>query len=125
MVNRRGHIVLGAVGLVMVIGFFLPWIRLGELVSASGYDLVAREAFSPLTRLVFALCPIGGAVLVLGSVSGARSLGGAGLALGSGILLYSGYRLLQVLFVTTGLGLWLVIGAACIAIVVGLFLRGD
>lgn len=123
MVNRRGHIVLGAVGLAMVIGFFLPWISLGELISASGYDLVSREAFSPLTRLIFALCPIGGAALVLGAVSGARGLGAGAWILGAGILLYSGYRLLQVLLLTTGVGLWIVITAALVAVIVGLFLK--
>ena len=123
MISRRGQLVIGFVGLMLVVGFFLPWLRFGGLLEASGLDLVSQDGLPSLTRFLLAMCPVGGAAMVLAALGGSRVLGTVSAIVGGGTLAYGGYKVFQILLATIGLGLWMVTFAALAALILGLYVR--
>ncbi|HTM20887.1 MAG TPA: hypothetical protein VL172_10275 [Kofleriaceae bacterium] len=108
-------IALTAAGVALVAGFFLPWFG-----HASGWDLVRNDHIALLQRLLFALCPLLGAGLVASSIVGSRRTALIAVGAGLGVLGYTGYKVADVFLAITGWGLWVVLGGAALALVVGL-----
>jgi hypothetical protein len=124
---RRG--LLGVSGLLLLVGFFLPWLKVGSLLTVSGFGLVFASGdvvsfVSGTSRFMLILVPLLGALLLGGAIWGHRiaqwvALAGATLILGFGLI-----NLIQMLLASTGLGMWLVTGAAITSLVVSLLGTG-
>jgi hypothetical protein len=116
---------LGVLGAAIVFGFFLPWIDVGGHVKVSGWDFVREGSLAWHTRLLLAMCPIAGGALAVAGFTRARGAASAGIATGAAILGYVFYKLAWGFMKVTGIGLWMVLAAAALAIVVGLAARSD
>lgn len=112
-------IALTVAGLTLVVGFFLPWIQIGP-VAISGFDLVRTGDLSLFHKVLFSLCPILGAGLAMSSLVGGRRTALLAMVAGLGVLGYTGYKVADTFIAITGWGLWLILAAAAIALVIGL-----
>lgn len=119
------RVVLALSGLVMFVGFFLPWMQLGELMEASGFQLIlgsgemADRFFGP-QRWVLLTVPVLGTLLVIVAVIGHRIVAWIAVLAGLTVLGFGLLRLLTFFFETTGMGVWLIVSAAFIALAGGL-----
>lgn len=119
----------GACGAALLIGFFMPWFKVGALLSVSGLSLLVSSGemvgmLSGSNRLLLVIVPLLGLVLLGGSILGARltrllAVAGAGLFLVAGFLLAVRFFL-----TTTGSGMWLTVFSALLALSVGLISIG-
>jgi len=125
------RIVLGAAGLLLVVGFFLPWINL-ESSSVSGLELVTSDdpiivalVGQQAQKWILLLIPVFGVALTAIGFLGVRYSGHISAVLGILIVGYGIVTVIVFFFQKTGLGLWLILGGAFIAITAGLvtFLR--
>jgi hypothetical protein len=124
MTNKGNAVFIGA-GAALIAGFFLPWVDMG-IVTASGWDAVTSGGTDFLTKIILAMVPLLGVGLLVAGLGGdRRAAATAGLVAGTSILGYTAYKVAWTFFKTTGIGLWLVLGAALIALVAGLALRGS
>jgi hypothetical protein len=117
---QKTHSALTAVGIALVAGFFLPWIKLTWWDGISGFDMVWHGEGDYLSRLALLCVPLMGAALIAAGVNRSRAAAGMGILSGLGILGYVIVKIAWGLLVTTGIGLWLVLGGAVAAAVVGL-----
>jgi hypothetical protein len=105
-------------------GFFMPWIKLGDMVSVSGFGLVLtggdmmEQLSAPSRGLIFSI-PLLGLALLATSIKGFRALSWAGLGTGVLILLVGLYTLISFFLDSTGVGMWVVTGAALLALGTG------
>lgn len=123
MQKDRRNTWMGVAGIALVVGFFMPWIDLGGLVSVSGWDLVRDSHISLGTRAIFALCPVVGAALAIAAFGGSRSTATVSVAAGLGVLGYTGFKIAYTFAKITGWGLWLVLAAGVVALIFGLAAR--
>jgi len=116
--NARKVILL--CGVALVAGFFLPWISAGGFFKVSGWDMVAHgDTFS----LLLALIPLTGLGLIGASLGDGRAARGAAFFVGGGILVYFVGSTAWAFLKTTGVGLWMVLGASFVALTAGLASR--
>ena len=118
MTRAQSHTVLAVLGLIMIVAFFLPFLDVGGMLVASGWDIVLNGGAPWSTRLpVLAVPLLGLSMLVTGLAreNGARL---TGLLFGAGVLGYLTWTLARIFVATTGWGLWVVIVGACASIVV-------
>ena len=132
MTSRFGGLFRGVealAGIFLLVGFFLPWIRVGALLEVSGFELlyndslVVREALPGHLRTLFLIAPLAGVALITSAATGfqwhglvAATTGFLVLAAALGVALY--------LFVqSTGPGVWLLLVGALMALAVGLLAR--
>jgi hypothetical protein len=126
-VIERG--LFGLCGAFLLIGFFLPWFAAGAVLSISGLGLVFASGdmvsmVSGTNRFMLIAVPVLGVLLLGGSILGHRVTRWLAVG-GSGVLLLFGFFLLVRMFIsTTGLGMWLVIVAALLALSIGLVSLG-
>ncbi len=122
------RIALGTAGLLMVIGFFLPWLKLEDLATVSGMQLVIDD--NPVIRALvgddtqrWLLLVIPGFGLALTAVGflGVRYSGHIAAVMGLLIVLYGVITMILFLFQKTGLGLWLIVIGAIVAVAAGTF----
>jgi hypothetical protein len=121
---------LSIAGLGLLIGFFLPWVKLGELVEASGFTLVVSsgqviEQLSGPHRLLLFVVPVSALLLLFTAIRGTRGTTVVAVMSGLFILGYGFYTLVRLFFESTGLGMWLVVGSALLALSVGLVSYGN
>ena len=114
---------LSALGAAIVLGFFLPWIDAGGPAKISGWDFVREGGLAWHTRLILAMCPIAGLSLAIAGFTRAKGAANLALGIGVGILGYVVYKVGYGFIKVTGIGLWMVLAAALIALVVGLTAR--
>jgi len=118
----RGAFVLSGAGLL--VGFFLPWVKLGALVSVSGLGLVFAEGdvvsmISGSNRfLLFAIPLLAVALMVLGAL-GQKAASWVAAAGGVAILGYAVYTVLSLFLASTGFGMWLVAASTLVALSLG------
>jgi hypothetical protein len=122
MEHSRTRSVAAFAGIVLVVGFFLPWFDLGGLVAMSGFDLVTSGDVDLLTRILIALVPLAGLSLLASAATNHARTKSVAIVTGLGILGYTGYQTAKAFVQLTGYGLWAILGAAIVAIVVGLAL---
>lgn len=118
------RMLLGLCGVVLVLGFFLPWVTAGTALELSGLGLAISggemvQAVSGGGRFLLFLAPLMGGVLIAGAFTGHRATPWVGI-LGSGALLLFGIiHVISFFLSSTGVGLWLVVFAALFTLVVG------
>lgn len=121
MSRKSANSVLVAVGIAAVVAFFLPFLDIGGLVQASGFDVLVGEGVPWTARLALLALPIGGLALIAAGATNSKKALLAGLAFGGGVYGYLAFQLVRAFFATTGIGLWITLLAAAIALAVPLF----
>lgn len=116
---------LGFSGLTLLIGFFLPWIKLGRVMSLSGFSLLvsggdSSQVFSGPPRALLFLVPLAALALVACAYLGPRISTWVALVASFTLLAYGAFTLLWLFVDTTGLGMWLVVLAALLTFAVSL-----
>ena len=133
------RIVLGLSGVMLVAGFFLPWIRLeainpersarlaqteaptfvsGLEIAVGGNTLITTVTAAAPWEVLF-LIPLLGAALAAVGFLGNRWSGVIGAALGVLIVGYGLVTVILLFFSTTSYGLWIVLGGAFVAVAAG------
>ncbi len=115
--------------MLLVAGFFLPWLSAGTTLELSGMGLVFAggdvvAAVSGSGRFLVFLVPLLGVALVGGAAFGHRwtpwlAAGGA-----STLLLFGLVHVLTLFLSSTGIGMWLVVLSAFLALVFGMLSIG-
>jgi hypothetical protein len=123
------RVLFGGCGAALLIGFFMPWFKVGALLSVSGLSLLVSSGemvglLSGSNRFLLVIVPLLGAALLGGSVLASRATRLMAVA-GSGLFLLGGLFLTIRLFLSsTGTGMWLVVLSALLALSVGLISIG-
>ncbi len=118
-----------ACGAALLIGFFLPWVKIGALLTVSGLSLLVSSGemvgmLSGSNRFLLIAVPLLGILLLGGSILGKR-ITRALAVVGAGLFLLGGFLITIRLFVSsTGLGMWLVLFSAILALSVGMLSLG-
>ena len=120
MQTERTQLWMGVAGLALVFGFFMPWIDILGLVNASGWDLVRDDHLGLGTRAVIGLCPVAGGALAFAAFNKSENAAWIALASGLGVLGYTGFKVAYAFTKITGWGLWLVLAAGGVSLVLGL-----
>lgn len=112
-------------GLGLLVGFFLPWLRFGEIAAVSGLSLMvssgtAVDALTGPSRGLLILIPACGAAMIGTSFLGPRFSIVAALASGVAILVFGMITLARVFLETVGSGMWIVVVSALMAIGAGI-----
>lgn len=118
MREKTARPLLAGFGALTIVAFFLPFVDVGGLVTASGWDVVTTDGIEWTTRIAFAALPLVGAGLIvagLGRGTRARLLA---FGFGAGVLGYLVVQTVRFFLATTGWGLWLTLVAAIGALVV-------
>jgi len=122
------RIVLGISGLLLLVGFFLPWLKLeGDMLrSISGLNIVLPDdevvralAGEGSQRYVLLLIPGFGIALTAIGFLGVRYSGRISAFLGILIVGYGMVTVVIFFFQRTGVGLWLILLGAFIAVTAG------
>ena len=122
------RIVLGTAGLLLVVGFFLPWLKLEEIATVSGMQLVIDD--NPVIRALVGddtqrwlllLVPGFGLALTAVGFLGVRYSGHIAAVLGLLIVLYGLVTTIIFFFQKTGIGLWLILAGSLLAVAAGAF----
>lgn len=115
---------IGATGVAMLVGFFLPWVRRqleegDETVLLSGLSLVQQESLAGTPPIAIIVVPLLGTALAAIAFTGFRFT--AYVAIGVSVLLfgYAAYVFFQLFVQHTGLGLWITTGAAFLSLLLG------
>jgi hypothetical protein len=122
MKRETARLVMGIVGVALLVGFFMPWVDAGGVASASGWELVdaMRGEGWTSTRVVLALVPLAGAALLGAALLKARWLELLSVGTGLGLCAFGTYKVVRVFFAVSGVGLWMVVAAAVLAVMVPL-----
>lgn len=123
MSRQAANKALVATGVAAVVAFFLPFLDLGGLIQASGFDVLVGEGASWTLRLALLALPVGGVALIVAGATGSPKARLTALAFGGGVYGYLGFQLVRAFFATTGVGLWLTLLAAAAALGVALFTK--
>ncbi len=123
MTRTSTNKILTGVGIAAVVAFFLPFLDIGGLISASGWDVLTSEGLPWTTRLVLLALPVGGLALIVAGATGSKNARLFGLAFGGGVYGYLGYQVVKAFFATTGIGLWITLAAAAVALGTALFAK--
>lgn len=116
MTTKEANGTLVGVGIASVVAFFLPFLDVGGPFTASGWDILLAEHAPWSTRLALLALPIGGLSLCVAGATGSAKARLAGFLFGAGVYGYLGYTMVSLFIATTGVGLWLTLAAAAVAI---------
>jgi hypothetical protein len=119
----KGQLFVGLAGVALVVGFFLPWLDVGGVFRASGFDALRASHGWSLQDVMMLAIPVGGALMAILSVTKPAAARKVSLGVGLGLVGYGTVKTAQAFFLTTGWGLWIVMAAALVALVVPLFWR--
>lgn len=131
------RILLGTAGLLLVVGFFLPWLRI-ELPGADGAESVVLQEISGMTlvaddeptiralvgdtqRWLLLAIPVFGLALTAVGFMGFRWSGIVAAVLGLSLVGYGVVTVVLFFFQKTALGLWLILGGTFLAVAAGMF----
>jgi hypothetical protein len=120
------RVVFVACGLALLAGFFMPWFKLGNLLSVTGMGLVFTQGeavgmLSGANRFLLVAVPMLGFLLVLGGGFGYRVTPWVALVGACIILAYGLFTVMQLFVSSTGLGMWMVIVASLTSLGIGVF----
>jgi len=116
-------------GLALVIGFLLPWVKIGDMARVSGLELlisdniVIRNALGVLQRRLLVLVPLGGLLVAGLAVRNIRGLRWAMLGVGLALFVIGLIATLSVFFHVTSLGLWLVAIGMVLSLAMGILFK--
>jgi hypothetical protein len=117
--KRDTNLIVGILGVALAVGFFLPWIDGGGHFTLSGWFFVKSSYVAWHTRLALGLLPLAGAAMAVAGFTNSPTAPALGSITGLGVLGYMFFRLAWGFVKTTGFGLWIVLAAAVVAIIVG------
>lgn len=120
---KTSHSVVTVLGIAVTAAFFLPFLDIGGLITASGWDIVTSGDVPTGTRLLFAALPVGGVAMLWAGLTRSPKARLVAFAFGASLLGYIAYQMVKFFFTTTGIGLWITIAAAVAAVVVALASR--
>ncbi|MEC7520620.1 MAG: hypothetical protein VYE22_12175 [Myxococcota bacterium] len=120
MTRSTSNGLLAAAGLAAIVAFFLPFLDLGGLVSASGWQILIRDHVPWTLRAALVAVPLGGLAMLIAGATGSDRARWVGFGFGAGVFGYLGWQLVRAFFATTGLGLWITLTAAAVALVAAL-----
>ena len=124
LVTMVARVALALAGLGLVVGFFLPWVRIGDVVILSGLTMaltggeMVQALSGPLRAIVFVV-PLAGLIMLATAIRGARAIGLAGLAGGLLVFATGVITLIRAFLDSTGAGMWVVVLSALTATAVG------
>jgi hypothetical protein len=121
--NETSRMWMGIAGCALVFGFFMPWIDIAGFGGLSGWELVRESNLSMSTRFVLALCPLLGIAMALTSFTKSNAAGTVSALTGAAVIGYTLFKIAYAFVKITGWGLWLVLAAGLIALIVGLAAR--
>lgn len=110
-----------AAGLMLLVGFFLPWIRLETVPEAIAGWQLAR--FTPKIGSAYYaayLVPVLGVLLSVLAVKKPRWASGLGIATGATVLGWGVFEVVRFLYTKTFAGLWLSLAGAALMFIGGL-----
>lgn len=113
---------VGAIGVAVVVAFFLPFIDIG-LVAVSGWEMLTANHGSLEMRIALGLLPIAGLGLIVSALAGPKAARFAGAAFGIGVFGYTALALVRAFFATSGYGLWITLAAAVAGLAAPLVIR--
>jgi len=114
---------MGLAGAMLIVGFFLPWIDPGGFGTASGLDMVRADFGWSFARLMLLAIPFAGAGLLAAAVTRSPHAKRISVGIGLAFIGYGVYKTVQAFFAITGIGLWITIAAALLAIAVPLLAK--
>jgi hypothetical protein len=116
---------LGFAGLSLLVGFFLPWLRIpptaegGEARFQNGLDLLFAHDVQGTPSAVVLVVPILGALLSAASFMGFRYAAQTAIAVAMAILAYGLWVLFSMFVQLTAYGLWTVAGGTFTVLLLG------
>jgi hypothetical protein len=129
--QRPPHIVmralLGFAGLSLLVGFFLPWVRIPGALDGStearfqnGLDLLQAHDVQGTSSWIVLVVPILGALLSAASFMGFRYAAQTAIVVSVSMLAYGLYVLASMFMQFTAYGLWTVAGGTFIILLLGI-----
>ena len=117
------RVLLGLAGLALLVGFFLPWLRIPPLIDTSGLDLLLDDgdAIGATQRWLLLIAPVAGLIMTAVGFLGLRWSGRVAVGLGVTVILCGAVVLIVLFFRHTAVGLWLIFGGSFTAVISGLF----
>lgn len=113
-------VAMGA-GLMLLVGFFLPWIRIESVPEAiAGWQLGIYSPKLGAAYYAAYLVPVLGALMAVLSVKKPRWASGVGIAAGATILGWGVFEVARFLYTRTFAGLWLSLAGAALMFIGGL-----
>lgn len=110
--------VLVVTGIAAVVAFFLPFLDLGGIASASGWEILVADHVELSMRVALLALPLGGLALIGAGATQSDKARWVGVAFGLGVFGYLGFQMVRVFVATTGWGLWITLAAAATALTV-------
>jgi hypothetical protein len=112
-------------GASLMVGFFMPWLTVGELMSVSGLGLAFSNGqmvtmISGSHRFLLLAIPAVALLLVIGGIVGNRLAPWSAVIGGLVILGYGFFTVVRMFISSTGLGMWIVLGSVVLALAIGL-----
>lgn len=120
MTSKRANVVLVGAGIASVVAFFLPFLDLGGIASASGWEILVADHVELMTRIALLALPIGGLALIGAGATRSDRARLVGVAFGLGVYGFLGFQMIRLFVATTGVGLWVTLAAAATAFIAGL-----
>lgn len=117
------RVFLGVAGILLVLGFFLPWVSIGDVANIAGHELVFGDNLPSWQRVALAFCPLLGALSVAVAILGFRWARWFALGVGGVVLGYGLFTVSYLLFKMLSVGLWLVLAGGLLALAAGFLLR--
>lgn len=117
---KKSRTLITIAGLVLVLGFFLPWIDFGGF-GVSGWGIARNTSMSSLIWLI----PVGGLAMLATSLTGSRHARLTSVVVGLGLVGYAVIKTVHSFFATTGIGLWMIIAGALAALAIPLLSRSE
>jgi hypothetical protein len=123
------RLVTGGAGVALLVGFFLPWVTLGDVAAVSGFALLASsgtmiETMAGPSRGLLFVIPAAGLLMIGCSAMGPKAAARSALVSGLGILAFGLYTAARAFISSTGTGMWIVVLASLVAAGVGLVAAG-
>lgn len=114
-----------AAGLGLLIGFFLPWMRFGQVAVLSGLSLMVSsgtgiDALAGPARGLLVIIPVSGAALIASALFAPRLSPVVSLLSGFAILAFGLFTLARLFLQTVGFGMWVVVLSALVATGMGI-----
>ncbi|MFO0684240.1 MAG: hypothetical protein U0234_19460 [Sandaracinus sp.] len=128
--QRPPHIVmralLGFAGLSLLVGFFLPWVRIPPAADGTtterfqnGLDLLFARDVQGTPSAIVILVPVMGALLSAASFMGFRYAAQTAIGVALAILAYGLYVLFSMFVQFTAYGLWTIAGGTFVVLLLG------
>ena len=111
---------MGFAGLALLVGFFFPWVRIGDpQAEQSGLGLLGAASMGGAPPVSVVLVPVLGALLSVTAFMGFRYA--AYVAIGVSIVLfgYAAYVFFLLFIAHTAVGLWITTGSAFVTLLLG------